>query len=566
MDPDEQSKLEAKPELRKDWTCQECMPREGTNKLVQDEVEVAERKRKGHLFESSTDSESRKGSKLKSRSSCTGKSGENGAELLSRRPLVPVKKFKLKSVNKILYSGPERSSGETSFPGHRILVSNHDTHKDPNSPNAKKKNESQHGEQPTKAGTSMSLSELWTNPDFDGNTYLRNLASNHNTHKDPNFLNGKEKNESQQGEQPTKAGTSMSLSELWTNPDFDGNTYLRNLASNHNTHKDPNFLNGKEKNESQQGEQPTKAATSMTMYELRTDPAFDEKTYLRNLVHVEAAYLSHRVVPKADYKWLGKFQIHNSEGIARTWDGIQAHLSNCASVEVLEVANRLSEIIIILEELPRLRTWPSQFMRSQVTENDIALYFFAHDSDSYIYYEQLVNYMMNNDLALKGNLDGVELLIFPSNILPGYSQCWNGMFFLWGVFRGQKANNSASTPVSNSLKLKDGDAATILPSDLNVYPQDGDAVAIIDEIPESEPSGDTVLLVGENSDGKGGVADAEHDAVIEDINVSLWPESETQENGSVGIEDSLVPLSTPDSDELQAASALLLLAEGFIKF
>ncbi|KHN13038.1 hypothetical protein glysoja_027326 [Glycine soja] len=512
MDPDEQSKLEAKPELRKDWTCQECMPREGTNKLVQDEVEVAERKRKGHLFESSTDSESRKGSKLKSRSSCTGKSGENGAELLSRRPLVPVKKFKLKSVNKILYSGPERSSGETSFPGHRILVSNHDTHKDPNSPNAKKKNESQHGEQ------------------------------------------------------PTKAGTSMSLSELWTNPDFDGNTYLRNLASNHNTHKDPNFLNGKEKNESQQGEQPTKAATSMTMYELRTDPAFDEKTYLRNLVHVEAAYLSHRVVPKADYKWLGKFQIHNSEGIARTWDGIQAHLSNCASVEVLEVANRLSEIIIILEELPRLRTWPSQFMRSQVTENDIALYFFAHDSDSYIYYEQLVNYMMNNDLALKGNLDGVELLIFPSNILPGYSQCWNGMFFLWGVFRGQKANNSASTPVSNSLKLKDGDAATILPSDLNVYPQDGDAVAIIDEIPESEPSGDTVLLVGENSDGKGGVADAEHDAVIEDINVSLWPESETQENGSVGIEDSLVPLSTPDSDELQAASALLLLAEGFIKF
>ena len=130
------------------------------------------------------------------------------------------------------------------------------------------------------------------------------VMSAHDTHKDPNSPNAKKKNESQHGEQPTKAGTSMSLSVLWTNPDFDGNTYLRNLASNHNTHKDPNFLNGKEKNESQQGEQPTKAATSMTMYELRTDPAFDEKTYLRNLVHVEAAYLSHRVVPKADYKWL----------------------------------------------------------------------------------------------------------------------------------------------------------------------------------------------------------------------------------------------------------------------
>lgn len=42
---------------------------------------------------------------------------------------------------------------------------------------------------------------------------------------------------------------------------------------------------------------------------------------------------------------------------------------------------------------------------------------------SYIYYEQLVNYMMNNDLALKGHLDGVELLIFPSNILPENFQC-----------------------------------------------------------------------------------------------------------------------------------------------
>lgn len=87
----------------------------------------------------------------------------------------------------------------------------------------------------------------------------------------------------------------------------------------------------------------------------------------------------------SDHKWLGKFQIHNIEGIARTWDAIQAHLSNRASAEVLEVANtnRLSEIII-LEELPRLRTWPSQFMRSQVTEDNIAQYFFAHDSDRFV--------------------------------------------------------------------------------------------------------------------------------------------------------------------------------------
>ncbi|KAH1267298.1 hypothetical protein GmHk_01G002557 [Glycine max] len=285
----------------------------------------------------------------------------------------------------------------------------------------------------------------------------------------------------------------------------------RLLVSNDNTHKDPNFPNGTKKNESQQGEQHRKAGTSTSMFELWTDPDFDGMAYFQmerrkmRASKVEAAYLSRVVVPKADQ---GKFQIHNIEGIARTWDAIQAHLSNRASAEVLEVANtnRLSEIII-LEELPRLRTWPSQFMRSQVTEDNIA---------HYIYYEQLVNYMMNNDLALKGHLDGVELLIFPSNILPEN-------------FQGQKANNSASTP---SVKFSQGD---------------------------------TVLAVGENSDSKGGVANAEH-AVVDINNVSLWPKSETQENGSVGIEESLVPPSTPDSDRLQAVAALFLLAEGHMEF
>ncbi|KHN42605.1 hypothetical protein glysoja_018848 [Glycine soja] len=221
----------------------------------------------------------------------------------------------------------------------------------------------------------------------------------------------------------------------------------RLLVSNDNTHKDPNFPNGTKKNESQQGEQHRKAGKSTSMFELWTDPDFDGMAYFQmerrkmRASKVEAAYLSHRVVvPKADQ---GKFQIHNIEGIARTWDAIQAHLSNRASAEVLEVANtnRLSEIII-LEELPRLRTWPSQFMRSQ---------------------------------------DGMAC-------------------FSFGVYSEDKRRiTQQAHPVSNSLKLKKGDD-----------------MAIVDEIPEFESSGDTVLAVGENSDSKGGVANAEH-AVV-DIN------------------------------------------------
>ncbi|KAH1163977.1 hypothetical protein GLYMA_01G198300v4 [Glycine max] len=69
--------------------------------------------------------------------------------------------------------GKERSNGETSFPGHRLLVSNDNTHKDPNFPNGTKKNESQQGEQHRKAGTSTSMFELWTDPDFDGMAYFQ---------------------------------------------------------------------------------------------------------------------------------------------------------------------------------------------------------------------------------------------------------------------------------------------------------------------------------------------------------------------------------------------------------
>lgn len=79
-----------------------------------------------------------------------------------------------------------------------------------------------------------------------------------------------------------------------------------------------------------------------------------------------------------DDPYRGKFQIHSSEGIARTCDGFQAHLSTCPSVKVLEVVYKLPEIII-LEELPRLRIWPSQFMGAQVTMENIDLHFFAKD-------------------------------------------------------------------------------------------------------------------------------------------------------------------------------------------
>ncbi|XP_057422902.1 uncharacterized protein LOC130716887 [Lotus japonicus] len=252
------------------------------------------------------------------------------------------------------------------------------------------------------------------------------------------------------------------------NPDGvgrSGQSDHRSRPSIYKTHKGSNSTNKKKKNVSQQAERPAKAAAPMT------GPASDEMPPLRDLAQVEAAtLLQGLVVPNTDHSWLGKFLIHNSEGIPWNCDGVLAHLSNCASLEVREVFDRLPGIII-LEELPRVRIWPPQFMGSQVTGENIALYFFAKHFDSYDY-RGLMNYMINNDLALKGNLDGVELLIFPSNILPERSQLWNQMMFLWGVFKVQKVNNSANTPVSNSLKQGNGDTVKRGAIDLNAYTED----------------------------------------------------------------------------------------------
>lgn len=41
---------------------------------------------------------------------------------------------------------------------------------------------------------------------------------------------------------------------------------------------------------------------------------------------------------------------------------------------------------------------------------------------------------MKNDLALKGNLGDVELMIFPSNQLPEKSQRKSYHIFIWCIF------------------------------------------------------------------------------------------------------------------------------------
>lgn len=60
------------------------------------------------------------------------------------------------------------------------------------------------------------------------------------------------------------------------------------------------------------------------------------------------------------------------------YDGFQAHLSAGASPRVLETVNKFPRTVL-LNELPRRSVWPIQFEKTGVSEDHIALYFFARD-------------------------------------------------------------------------------------------------------------------------------------------------------------------------------------------
>ncbi|CAA3027488.1 uncharacterized protein LOC111399148 isoform X3 [Olea europaea subsp. europaea] len=172
----------------------------------------------------------------------------------------------------------------------------------------------------------------------------------------------------------------------------------------------------------------------------------DGKSSLQGTVPI---CLKSSAIPEHEYIWQGSFEVFRSGKILDLREGIQAHLSTCASPKVIEAVNKFNHRII-LNEVPRLSTWPVQFQEFGVREDNIALFFFARDCESYENsYKILLESMMKNDLALQANLNGVELLIFPSNQLPENSQRWNMLFFLWGLFRGKKEYCSQHLPESS---------------------------------------------------------------------------------------------------------------------
>ncbi|CAH8362217.1 unnamed protein product [Eruca vesicaria subsp. sativa] len=172
------------------------------------------------------------------------------------------------------------------------------------------------------------------------------------------------------------------------------------------------------------------------------------------------ALLRNSAIPDHESIWQGNLEVRKARDQSAMHSGIQAHLSTLASPKVAEVVNKFPEKFS-LSEVPRLSTWPAQFQDIGTKEDHIALFFFAKDVESYERnYKPLVDNMMKKDLALKGNLDNIELLVFASNQLPPNCQRWNMLYFLWGVFRGRKETSTVNPQKNPPLP-----APNVLPRD-----------------------------------------------------------------------------------------------------
>ncbi|KAG8084319.1 hypothetical protein GUJ93_ZPchr0010g7529 [Zizania palustris] len=224
------------------------------------------------------------------------------------------------------------------------------------------------------------------------------------------------------------------------------------------------------------------------------------------------------VIPQQTYIWQGIFEVSRPGNSPEMFDGFQAHLSTCASPKVLEIVKQLPPRIQFAE-VPWHSSWPLQFKELRANEDNIALFFFAKDIESYERaYGKLLENMLAGDLSLRTNISGIELLIFTSDKLPEKIQRWNGLLYFWGVFYARKENSSTELLVEgmdhSPLEQINGPVNQLvccpkipqsLGIDLNECPADelcDPILSLESEMEKCGPSVDHETLCKSNPEGK----------------------------------------------------------------
>ncbi|KAI5072334.1 hypothetical protein GOP47_0012440 [Adiantum capillus-veneris] len=160
-----------------------------------------------------------------------------------------------------------------------------------------------------------------------------------------------------------------------------------------------------------------------------------------------------RALPSSEVLWIGCFDVVAENRWSTIYKGIQAHPSTVADPKVFEALLALP-YELQMEEIKRGEgndSWPRTFQQCPPTSESIGIFFAPKDMESdNAWYQALVHRLNARGLVLKSEMDFVQLLVYPSQLLPEAEQRWDGRFFLWGIFRRSKSGRTIVDPRQSS--------------------------------------------------------------------------------------------------------------------
>lgn len=172
---------------------------------------------------------------------------------------------------------------------------------------------------------------------------------------------------------------------------------------------------------------------------VRTQPEFnhDSTKITKGRKQSDSPTLCHKSGPVKEITWRGIVEVVDC-GKIRMCEELIAHLSAKASPKAKEFSKKIGSKLQF-KLFPRSDLYPKIFQDACPDRDDIALYFYPTNVErSRKHYSRLVKDMELKDLMLWTQIDGRELLVYPSTILTPDSQKLEDSYFMWGVFGRRK--------------------------------------------------------------------------------------------------------------------------------
>ncbi|KAL0364718.1 UNVERIFIED_CONTAM: hypothetical protein Sangu_0569400 [Sesamum angustifolium] len=162
----------------------------------------------------------------------------------------------------------------------------------------------------------------------------------------------------------------------------------------------------------------------------------------------------------------GSFCIHDNLKHAELNLQIEGRSPSQVHRKVYRFSKQMPEVLHF-ELVSSKNFWKIFFQEYLPDRRDIGLYFFSSDRERSDDYISLLETISVENLALRKQFDGVELLVFTSKLLPVDCQRWEGKYFLWGIFHrlkqdstgclGNKGAKLSVLPSRNTIICNQGD-------------------------------------------------------------------------------------------------------------